>query len=45
MNPHIIIEKRPRDWLVSAAVVWVECVVFVAIGYFGRPVIQAWIGG
>jgi hypothetical protein len=45
IHPARFTEKRPRDWLVSTAVVWVECVVFVAIGYFGRPVIQTWIGG
>ena len=45
MNPHIIIEQRPRDWLVSAAVVWVECLVYMAMGYFARPVIDRLIGG
>ena len=43
MNPHKIIEQRPRDWLTSAIVVWVECVVFVAIGYFGRPILEGWL--
>jgi len=45
MNPVTVTEKRPRDWLTCAIVVWVECVVFVAIGYFARPTIDAWIGG
>jgi hypothetical protein len=45
MNRYVIIEKRPRDWLVSAAVVWVECAVMFLLGYLSRPVIQTWIGG
>ena len=45
MNPHIIVEQRPRDWLTCAIVVWVECVVMFLLGYFGRPVIESWIGG
>jgi len=38
-------EKRPRDWLVSALVVVLECVVMFLLGYLSRPVIQSWIGG
>ena len=45
MNPVTVTEKRPRDWLTCAIVVWMECVVMFALGYFARPVIQAWIGG
>jgi len=45
MNPHIIIERRPRDWVATTAVVIVECAVMFLLGYFGRPVIQTWIGG
>jgi len=45
MNPHIIIEQRQSDWRMATAVVIVECVVMFLLGYFGRPVIQTWIGG
>jgi len=44
MNKHIIIEKRPSDWITAALVVWFECGVMFALGYFARPVIDAWIG-
>lgn len=43
MNKHIVIEQRPRDWLTSALVVWVECSVMFALGYFARPVIERWL--
>jgi len=45
MNPHIIIERKPSDWITTTIVVVIECIGFMAIGYFGRPVIQSWIGG
>jgi len=45
MNPHIIIERRSRDWVATTAVVIGECVVMFLLGYFARPVIQTWIGG
>ena len=44
MNKHIIIEKRPSDWITAALVVWFECGVMFALGYFARPVIDAWLG-
>ncbi len=45
MNPHIIIERRPRDWATTTVVVIGECAVMFLLGYLSRPVIQAWIGG
>jgi len=45
MNPHIIIERRPRDWITTTAVVIGECAVMFLLGYLSRPVIQTWIGG
>jgi len=44
MNKHIIIEKRKSDWITAALVVWFECGVMFALGYFARPVIESWIG-
>ena len=44
MNKHIIIEKRPSDWITAALVVWFECGMMFTLGYFARPVIDAWIG-
>lgn len=43
MNKHIIIEKRKSDWITAALVVWVECSVMFALGYFARPVIERWL--
>ena len=40
MNPHRIIEVRPRDWITCTLVVFGECCVFVAIGYFARPILE-----
>ena len=45
MNKHIVVEKRPNDWITAALVVWFECGVMFTLGYFARPVIDAWIGG
>jgi hypothetical protein len=45
MNPHIIVEQRPGDWLQSTAVVILECSTMYLLGYLSRPVIQTWIGG
>jgi len=44
MNKHIVVEKRPSDWITAALVVWFECGVMFALGYFARPVIESWIG-
>ena len=44
MNKHIIIEKRKSDWITAALVVWFECGVMFALGYFARPVIESWVG-
>lgn len=44
MNKHIVVEKRPSDWITAALVVWFECGMMFTLGYFARPVIDAWIG-
>lgn len=44
MNAHHIIEERPHAWkwaLVQAAV---YAAVFLAMGYFGRPIIEMVLG-
>ncbi len=45
MNPVKAVEKKPRDWIISTAVVFAECLVMFALGYFARPEIQKFFGG